>query len=181
MASTPESDAAPCANRKRLNSGECTHLGGRFYKSDAPHLMRRTSTRRQMLCGKGHDVGHHSGIQLRRMNPVLCDHTVGYKSEMDPRWLLVEEGFTLAREHEIESLFSIGNGATGIRGSLEEGSELSSPATFVAGIFVHPEEPGAVPELLTFPNWTNLNIWINGSALSMTGGGSTRTPPYSRS
>ena len=28
----------------------------------------------------------------------------------DPEWLFVEEGFTLAREHELESLFAIGNG-----------------------------------------------------------------------
>jgi trehalose/maltose hydrolase-like predicted phosphorylase len=104
------------------------------------------------------------------MNPVMSDHTLSYESEMHPNWHLREEGFTLAREHEVESLFAIGNGASGIRGSLEEGSQLSAPATFVAGVFVHPEKPGAVPELLTFPNWTNLKIWINGSALSVTEG-----------
>jgi hypothetical protein len=47
----------------------------------------------------------------------------------DPKWLLVDEGFTLAREHETESLFAIGNGYVGNRGSLAEGSPLSSPAT----------------------------------------------------
>jgi hypothetical protein len=53
----------------------------------------------------------------------------------DPQWLFVEDGFTLAREHELESLFAIGNGYVGSRGSLSEGSALSSPATFVAGVF----------------------------------------------
>ena len=53
----------------------------------------------------------------------------------DPSWLLVEEGFTLAREHEVESLFAIANGYVGNRGSLAEGSPLSAPATFVAGVF----------------------------------------------
>jgi len=55
--------------------------------------------------------------------------------ETDSRWLLVEEGFVLPREHEVESLFTVGNGATGTRGALEEGSDFSAPATFVAGVF----------------------------------------------
>jgi trehalose/maltose hydrolase-like predicted phosphorylase len=87
--------------------------------------------------------------------------------EIDPRWLLVEDGFILAREHEVESLFTVGNGATGTRGSLEEGSDFSAPATFVAGVFFHPEPPGAVPELMTFPNWAGMKVWVNGSMLSM--------------
>jgi len=85
----------------------------------------------------------------------------------DPEWLLVEEGFTLAREHEIESIFAIGNGNTGTRGSLEEGSLLSAPATFVAGVFTTPAVPGAVPELLTFPNWTGMKLIVNGLALNL--------------
>ncbi|HEU5413364.1 MAG TPA: glycosyl hydrolase family 65 protein [Candidatus Angelobacter sp.] len=87
--------------------------------------------------------------------------------EIDPRWLLVEDGFVLPREHEVESLFTVGNGATGTRGSLEEGSDFSAPATFVAGVFLHPEPPGAVPELMTFPNWAGMKVWVNGSMLSM--------------
>jgi len=114
------------------------------------------------------DAAHYSGIHFPKMNPVMSDHTVSYESEMDPNWHLREEGFTLAQEHEVESLFAIGNGATGTRGSVEEGSQLSAPATFVSGIFVKSEEPGAIPELLTFPNWTQLKIWINGSELSIT-------------
>jgi hypothetical protein len=62
---------------------------------------------------------------------------------VDPGWILVEEGFTLAREHEVESLFAIGNGYAGSRGSLAEGSALSAPATFVAGVF--DSEAGSVP------------------------------------
>jgi kojibiose phosphorylase len=53
----------------------------------------------------------------------------------DPDWVLIEEGFTLAREHEVESLSAIGNGYVGSRGSLAEGCSLSAPATFVAGAF----------------------------------------------
>src|SRR5581483_8250566 len=81
-------------------------------------------------------------------------------------WLLVEEGFTLAREHEVESLFAIGNGYVGNRGSLAEGSPLSAPATFAAGIFMHPPSP-SVPELLVLPDWTGVRICIEGQPLSM--------------
>jgi kojibiose phosphorylase len=48
--------------------------------------------------------------------------------ETEPGWRLVEEGFTLAREHEIESVLAIANGYAGNRGSLAEGSSLSAPA-----------------------------------------------------
>jgi len=83
------------------------------------------------------------------------------------KWLLVEDGFTLAREHEIESMFTVSNGNTGTRGSLEEGGQLSAPATFVAGIFTMPAVAGAVPELFTFPNWVGMKIFVNGSVLNV--------------
>lgn len=85
----------------------------------------------------------------------------------DPNWLLTEEGFTLAREHEIESLFAIANGYVGNRGSLAEGSSLSAPATFVAGIFEQPDTPNSVPQLMILPDWTGVRIWINRQPLSM--------------
>lgn len=85
----------------------------------------------------------------------------------DRPWLLIEEGFTLAREHEVESLFAIGNGYLGNRGSLAEGSPLSAPATFLAGIFEHPDKPGSIPQLMTQPDWTGVRIWIDHQPLSM--------------
>lgn len=88
----------------------------------------------------------------------------------DRPWLLVEEGFTLAREHEVESLFAIGNGYIGNRGSLAEGSPLSAPATFLAGIFEHLDKPGSIPQLMTLPDWTGVRVWIDDNPLSMQDG-----------
>jgi trehalose/maltose hydrolase-like predicted phosphorylase len=85
----------------------------------------------------------------------------------NPQWLLVDEGFTMAREHETESLFAIGNGYIGNRGSLAEGSPLSAPATFVAGIFEQSDTPGSVPELMVLPDWTAVRIWIDHEPLSL--------------
>jgi kojibiose phosphorylase len=86
----------------------------------------------------------------------------------DRDWLLVEEGFTLGREHEVESLFAIGNGYLGNRGSLAEGSPLSAPATFVAGVFESDaSRPSSVPGLFVVPDWTGVRAWIADQPLSM--------------
>jgi trehalose/maltose hydrolase-like predicted phosphorylase len=84
---------------------------------------------------------------------------------VDPAWILVEEGFTLAREHELESLFAIGNGYAGSRGSLAEGSALSAPATFLAGVF--DSEAGSVPGLVPTADWTRLSAAIDGHPLRL--------------
>jgi kojibiose phosphorylase len=83
----------------------------------------------------------------------------------DPEWILVEQGFTLAREHEVESLFAIGNGYVGSRASLAEGSALSAPATFVAGVF--DSKPGSVPELTPVADWPRLSALIEGQPLRL--------------
>ena len=83
----------------------------------------------------------------------------------DPGWILVEEGFTLAREHELESLFATGNGYAGSRGSLAEGSPLSTPVTFVAGVFN--SEAGSVSGLAPTADWTRLSATIDGHPLRL--------------
>ena len=84
----------------------------------------------------------------------------------DPGWTLVEEGFNLAREHEVESLFTVANGYVGVRGSLGEGSPLSAPATFTAGVFEAGFQ-GAVPELAQTADWTQLRLTLAGHRLTM--------------
>ncbi len=83
----------------------------------------------------------------------------------DREWTLVEDGFTLTREHEVESLFAIGNGYVGSRASLAEGSALSAPATFVAGVF--DTKPSSVPELIPVADWTRLSAVIEGQPLRL--------------
>jgi trehalose/maltose hydrolase-like predicted phosphorylase len=83
--------------------------------------------------------------------------------EQEPAWVLLEEGFVVSREHEIESLFAIGNGFVGSRGSLAEGSPLSAPATFVAGVF--DTEPGEMRGLARALDWTHVSAVIEGGQL----------------
>jgi trehalose/maltose hydrolase-like predicted phosphorylase len=86
----------------------------------------------------------------------------------DPAWLLVEEGFTLAREHEVESLCAVANGYSGTRGALAEGSSLSAPATFVAGVFI--DTPAHLPQLAVLPDWMRVRARIDGSELRLESG-----------
>jgi len=88
--------------------------------------------------------------------------------ETDPEWVLVQEGFVLAREHEIESIFAIGNGLVGSRGSLPEGSALSSPATFVAGMFERTSD--SMLSLAPMPDWAHLAGGVDGTAMRLDAG-----------
>jgi trehalose/maltose hydrolase-like predicted phosphorylase len=103
-------------------------------------------------------VGHNG---VRTSLPPTLSRTA------DPAWLFIDEGFTLAREHEVESLFAIGNGYVGHRGSLTEGSQLSAPATFVAGVFEQSDRPDSVPQLMTLADWAGVRVWIDDHPLSM--------------
>ncbi|MGX2040456.1 glycoside hydrolase family 65 protein [Methylocaldum sp. MU1018] len=82
----------------------------------------------------------------------------------DPLWRIDEDGFNLAREHEIESLFALSNGYVGSRASLAEGSPLSNPATFIAGVFDTHASAHAdpIPELAAAPDWMRLNLLVGG-------------------
>ncbi|MBO0735934.1 MAG: glycoside hydrolase family 65 protein [Alphaproteobacteria bacterium] len=102
-------------------------------------------------------------MTARQTLPRLLDLPVAPTT--DPAWILVEEGFTLAREHEVESLFAIGNGYAGSRASLAEGCALSAPATCVAGVFV--SAAGSVPELARLADWTHLSVTVEGHALQL--------------
>jgi trehalose/maltose hydrolase-like predicted phosphorylase len=88
----------------------------------------------------------------------------------DPSWLLVEEGFNLAREHEVESRFTVANGYVGTRGSLAEGTRLSAPGTYVAGVFDVAPHPNGIPELVLAPDWTRLKIMVEGNELTLEAG-----------
>lgn len=116
----------------------------------------------------------HLGGGPRRFRELLAAqaalHPVSLLAtpEQDPAWSMVENGFVPTREHEIESLFAIGNGFVGSRGSLAEGSALSAPATFIAGVFDN--EPGSGRALARAPDWAHLAAAIDGARLRLDSG-----------
>lgn len=84
----------------------------------------------------------------------------------DPLWLMIDEEHTPAREHELESLFSVSNGYLGSRGSLPLGHSRAGPSIFLAGVFdTHP--PSSLPELAAIPGWTLLSQGIGAHRLDM--------------
>lgn len=50
-------------------------------------------------------------------------------------WTVEEEGFDPAREHQMESLFAVGNGYLGVRGALDAPPPGSQCDLFIAGIY----------------------------------------------
>lgn len=102
---------------------------------------------------------------LRRQTEV--DEFLGpFAAPRDAAWAIVESGFDVAREHEIESLLAIANGYVGVRGSIAEGSDVSSPATFLAGRFEQSADVAPVPELVIAPDWGRLRFTIEGELFS---------------
>ena len=53
----------------------------------------------------------------------------------DAAWLVEQSGFDVARANYYETLFTVGNGRLGTRGSLEEGHLGQLSGTFIAGVY----------------------------------------------
>lgn len=66
-------------------------------------------------------------------------------------WQIEQEGFDPAREHEMESIFTVGNGYLGVRGTLDSPLPGSQGDLFIAGVYdrKHPERPYSELEFMT--------------------------------
>ncbi len=80
-------------------------------------------------------------------------------------WTLIESQFDPAQLHSRETVFAIGNGYMGTRGSFEEGYPDAWPATLVHGVY--DDVPGVYTELANCPDWLALTIVINGDRLRL--------------
>jgi len=101
--------------------------------------------------------------------------------DTDPRWLLVVDGWAAKREPAIEGACALVNGHLGTRAAVDEGSDASAPATFLAGVFDTATQAvaqaAATPdrqviaaptaELVVAPDWSKLRIVSDGIALTM--------------
>lgn len=81
-------------------------------------------------------------------------------------WTLIERGFQPERLNHFETLFTIGNGYLGTRGSFEEGYPGDMPSTLIHGIYDH--APGMlVPELVNAPDWLPIAITIDDTPFAL--------------
>ena len=75
-------------------------------------------------------------------------------------WALIETQFDPDQLHHKETVFTIGNGYLGTRGSFEEGYPRALPATLIHGVF--DDVPVVYTELANCPDWLLLSVILNG-------------------
>ncbi|MEH2124376.1 beta-phosphoglucomutase [Nostoc sp.] len=75
-------------------------------------------------------------------------------------WILIETQFDPEQLHSKETVFTIGNGYLGTRGSFEEGYPHTLPATFIHGVY--DDVPVVYTELVNCPDWLPLIVIVNG-------------------
>jgi trehalose/maltose hydrolase-like predicted phosphorylase len=104
-----------------------------------------------------------------------------FATDLDPRWVLIADGWVPRREPGIEAVFALVNGYLGTRAAVEEGSDASDPATFIGGVFDTVTEEVAqaaatpehqiiaapTPELVVAPDWSRLRIAVEGAQLEV--------------
>jgi trehalose/maltose hydrolase-like predicted phosphorylase len=88
----------------------------------------------------------------------------------DPAWRFEVKGFDPFREREVETWLTVANGESGTRGALEEGSAVSTPATFVAGVFGDGTGQPAFRQPVPAPDWTGLRLKVDGTAVTLSNG-----------
>jgi trehalose/maltose hydrolase-like predicted phosphorylase len=88
---------------------------------------------------------------LGELTVADLDARLREKRETTIAWQIEQEGFDPAREHEMESIFTVGNGYLGVRGALDTPVPGSQGDLFIAGVYdrKHPERPYSELEFLT--------------------------------
>lgn len=83
-------------------------------------------------------------------------------------WTVIESHFDAAELHHKETLFTIGNGYLGTRGTFEEDYPGSNGATFIHGVY--DDVPVVTTELVNCPDWLPLVIVVGGDRFSLDSG-----------
>jgi len=101
----------------------------------------------------------------------LCDVTLdelAAAAGFDPGWHVVQDGFSPATQHHMETIFTLGNGFFASRGTFEESYPGESALTFVHGLW--DDMPIAFTELVNVANWLPLTIDVDGDTFRLDGG-----------
>ena len=75
-------------------------------------------------------------------------------------WTITETQFDCSKLHHKETLFTLGNGYLGTRGTFEEGYTGAHPATFIHGVY--DDVPVMHTELVNCPDWLHLELVVAG-------------------
>ncbi|RUR79115.1 glycoside hydrolase family 65 protein [Chlorogloeopsis fritschii PCC 9212] len=83
-------------------------------------------------------------------------------------WNVLETEFDPSRLHHQETVFTLGNGYLGTRGTFEEGYPHDSPATIIHGVY--DDVAIASTELVNCPNWLPFVVKVAGERFRMDSG-----------
>ncbi len=83
-------------------------------------------------------------------------------------WNIIETEFNPAQLHHKETVFTLGNGYLGTRGSFEEGYPEDCPATLINGVY--DDVTIAYTELVNCPNWLPIIVKVAGDRFRMDSG-----------
>lgn len=72
---------------------------------------------------------------LSELDPFTLELRLREKRETVLAWRVEEEGFDPAREHDMESIFTVGNGYVGVRGALDAPLPGSHADLLIAGVY----------------------------------------------
>ena len=89
------------------------------------------------------------------------------KLSIKTKYSLSETSYLPAKERDIETLFSMGNGYIGTRNNLEELYPQSNPGTFLAG-FYEKDIYNEFNILVKAPDWTRIKIFVEDEQLDLT-------------
>lgn len=116
----------------------------------------------------------------------MTDLSGKMQPQADVAWRIEQEGFDPAREHAVESLFTLGNGYLGVRGALETPLPVSQADLLIAGVYdrKQPQRPYSEPEffhvghadyryteLVSAPFPFRLRLKVEGQRLDLTNPG----------
>lgn len=135
---------------------------------------------REALLSHGADI---VVSDLGELDVTALDHRARARREELLAWRVEQDGFDPAREHGIESIFTVGNGYVGVRGALETPLPGSYADLLVAGVYDRksPDRPyselefigddrgdHAHAELVTLPFPFRVRVTVDGVALDPT-------------
>lgn len=80
-------------------------------------------------------------------------------------WTVTESKWDPARANYFETVFTVGNGRLGTRGSLEEGHLGAVSGTFLAGVYDAHDSP--VIDLVNAPDWLNTVVYADSERLDV--------------
>ncbi|MGJ5634529.1 glycoside hydrolase family 65 protein [Nostoc sp. CALU 1950] len=83
-------------------------------------------------------------------------------------WNVIETEFDPTQLHHKETVFTLGNGLLGVRGTFEEGYSEDFPATLIHGVY--DDVTIANTELVNCPNWLPLVVKVAGERFSLDSG-----------